>query len=100
MSLSKNKAIFADAKIRSGQYANASEMLRASLRALPAPVLRGRRCRKGGMSKLQRGISCGNRENRHSCYTVFALSDLAVSGGLPFRRHLCLAQISPKAHRA
>ena len=32
----------------------------------------------------------------YPCYTGFALSDLAVSGDLPFRRQLSLAQISPK----
>jgi hypothetical protein len=29
------------------------------------------------------------------CYTVFALSDLAVSGGLALNKQVCLAQISP-----
>jgi hypothetical protein len=29
------------------------------------------------------------------CYTVFALSDLAVSGDLPFDKAACLLQISP-----
>ena len=30
------------------------------------------------------------------CYTGFALSDLAVSGGLPYQGQFSLAQISPK----
>ena len=32
------------------------------------------------------------------CYTVFALSDLAVSGGLALKKQVCLAQISPSPY--
>ena len=46
-------------------------------------AVRSRPCRKSGMPKLQRGISCANKLMHPSCYTVVALSDLAVSGILP-----------------
>jgi len=32
----------------------------------------------------------------HPCYSVVALSDLAVSGGFAFQRQICPAQIFPK----